>query len=267
MIERVGGIGMSWEERGKGAAVLFVHGFPHDHSLWRAQVAALGGHARCIAPDLRGFGESEVAPPWSVDQWADDIAALLDARGVERATVCGLSMGGYIAFALWRRHRERVRALVLADTRAGPDDEAAKAKRREMIALAREGGAAAVAERMMPGMIGKTTRERAPERAAQVRAMLERAPVEGIVGALEAMMARPDSTPTLATIDVPTLVIVGEEDALTPPADARAMHERIAGSRLETIAGAGHASAFERPAAFSHVLGEFIAGLEARGAA
>ncbi len=265
MIERIGGISMSWEERGEGPAVLFVHGFPHDHSLWDAQVAALGGRVRCLAPDLRGFGVSEVAGPWSMDQWADDLAALLDARGIERAVVCGLSMGGYIAFALWRRHRARVRALVLADTRAGADDETARAKRRETIELAREGGAAAVAERTMPGMIGKTTRERSPERAAQMRAMMERAPVEGIVGALEAMIARPDSAATLATIDVPTLVVVGDEDALTPPAEARAMHERIAGSRLEVIAGAGHASAFERPSAFSHVLGEFVAAVEARG--
>lgn len=258
MIERVDGIDMSWEERGEGIAVLFVHGFPHDHTLWDAQVAALGERARCIAPDLRGFGGSEVRGPFSMDQWADDLAALLDARAVERAVVCGLSMGGYIAFAFWRRHRERVRALVLADTRAGADDEGARAKRREMIELARSGGAAAVAERMMPGMVGKTTRERAPERVAAMRTMLERAPVEGIVGALEAMIARPDSTETLATIDVPALVVVGEEDALTPPSEARAMHEGIAGSRLEVIAGAGHASAFERPSAFSLVLGDFL---------
>ena len=265
MTERVGGIRMSWEERGAGEALLLVHGFPHDHSLWDAQLAALGGHVRCLAPDLRGFGGSDAVGPWSMDQWADDLAALLDARGVERAVVCGLSMGGYVAFALWRRHRGRVRALVLADTRAGADDEAARAKRTEMAALARREGAAAVAEQLMPGMIGKTSRERAPGRVAQMRAMLERAPVEGIVGALEAMIARPDSTATLATIDVPTLVVVGEEDVLTPPAEARAMHERIAGSRLEVIGGAGHASAFERPSAFSHVLGEFLAGLDERG--
>lgn len=258
MIGRVNGIGMSWEERGDAVPLLFVHGFPHDHALWDAQVAALGERARCIAPDLRGFGGTEAAGPFSMDQYADDLAALLDDRAVDRAVVCGLSMGGYIAFALWRRHRERVRALVLADTRAGADDEAGRAKRREMIALARDEGAAAVAERMMPGMIGKTTRERAPERVAAMRTMLERAPVEGIVGALEAMIARPDSTGTLATIDVPTLIVVGEEDALTPPPESRAMHERIAGSRLEVIAGAGHASAFERPSAFSHVLGDFI---------
>lgn len=261
MIGHVNGIEMSWEEHGEGTPVLFVHGFPHDHALWDAQVAALGQRARCIAPDLRGFGGSEAAGPFSMDRYADDLAALLDHRSVERAVVCGLSMGGYISFALWRRHRDRVRALVLADTRAGADDEAGREKRREMIALARAEGAAAVAERLMPGMLGKTTRERSPERAAAMRTMLERAPVEGIVGALEAMIARPDSTDTLATIDVPTLIVVGEEDALTPPSESRAMHERITGSRLELIAGAGHASAFERPSAFSHVLGEFLGAL------
>lgn len=261
MIERINGIDTSWEERGDGTAVLFVHGFPHDHSLWDAQLAALGQRARCIAPDLRGFGRTEPTGPFSMDQWADDLAALLDARSVDRAVVCGLSMGGYIAFAFWRRHRDRVRALVLADTRAGADDEGARAKRRELIDVARGDGPAAVAERLMPGMIGKSTRERCPERAAAMRKMLERAPVEGIVGALEAMLARPDSTETLTTIDVPTLVVVGEEDALTPPTEARAMHERITGSRLELIAGAGHASAFERPSAFSHAIGDFLGAL------
>jgi 3-oxoadipate enol-lactonase len=246
---------------GSGLPVVLIHGFPHNRTLWAPQTHALAGHARCIAPDLRGFGETPAAPPYSMDRYADDVAALLRALGVERAVIGGLSMGGYVAFAFWRRHRERVRALLLADTRAGADDDAARARRRELVTLARAEGSGAVADRMMVGMVGKSTRERSPGLVEDVRAMLASASVEGVVGALEAMMARPDSTPTLTSVDVPTLIVVGDEDVLTPPADARAMHAAIGGSRLETIAGAGHLSNFERPAAFNHLMGEFLGSL------
>jgi pimeloyl-ACP methyl ester carboxylesterase len=154
-----------------------------------------------------------------------------------------------------------VRALILADTRAGADSEEAREKRRDLIALARAKGSPAVAAAMIEGMVGKSTRRRHPAIVEQVRRMLEAASVPSIVGALEAMIARPDSTPTLETIDVPTLVIVGDEDVLTPVAEAEAIHRRIAGSRLEVIAGAGHVSNIERPAAFNHVVSEFLARL------
>jgi pimeloyl-ACP methyl ester carboxylesterase len=166
-----------------------------------------------------------------------------------------------VAFALWRRHRARVRALVLADTRAGADSAEARAKRMDLVALARSKGSVAVAAAMIDGMVGKSTRQRHPAVVDEVRRMLESATVPGIVGALEAMMARPDSSPTLATIDVPTLIVVGDEDVLTPVAEAKAMHRAIAGSRLEVIAGAGHVSNVERPAAFNHVVSEFLARL------
>jgi pimeloyl-ACP methyl ester carboxylesterase len=217
--------------------------------------------ARCVAPDLRGFGESEIRGPFSMDRYADDVIAMLDALQIERAVIAGLSMGGYVAFALWRRHRARVRALVLADTRPGADTPEATAKRRELIGLARVKGSAAVADAQITGMVGRTTRDSRPDVMDAVHSMLTVAPVEGIIGALEAMIARPDSTPTLATIDVPTLVVVGDEDVLTPPKEARAMHEAIAGSRLEILERAGHVSNVERPAAFNHVLSEFVGTL------
>ncbi len=253
---------IAFEERGEGTPVLFIHGFPHDHTLWSPQLRSVGGHARCIAPDLRGFGESGREGPWTMDRYADDLVCLLDHLEIERAVVCGLSMGGYVAFSLWRRYSDRVRALVLCDTKPGADSDEARANRRELIEVARNEGAAAVAARQMENMVGRTTHERRPEVVESVRRMLERAPVEGIVGALEAMMARPDSTPDLSTIDVPTLIVVGEEDALTPPDGARSMHEAIEGSRLEVLAGAGHASNVERPAAFDHVLIDFLASLD-----
>jgi pimeloyl-ACP methyl ester carboxylesterase len=252
------GIDIAYDDVGTGLPVVFLHGFPHNRTLWAPQLGGLMSRARCIAPDLRGFGESEIRGPYSMDRYADDVIAMLDALQIDRAVIAGLSMGGYVAFALWRRHRERVRGLILADTRAGADTEETKAKRREMIAQARAKGSGVIADAQIAGMVGRTTRERHPDIADAVHRMLTMAPVDGVVGALEAMIARPDSTPTLATIDVPTLIIVGDEDVLTPPREARAMHAAIGGSRLEILEGAGHVSNVERSAAFNHVASEFL---------
>ena len=262
MIALCDGVEIAYDDVGTGVPVAFVHGFPHNRTLWAPQVGALVDRARCIAPDLRGFGESSKHGPFTIDQFADDIAMLLRGLGIERAVVAGLSMGGYVAFALWRRHRSLVRGLVLADTRAGADTDDARAKRRALVDVARTRGAGAVADGQITGMLGKTTRDKRPALIDEVHRMLESAPVEGIVGALEAMMARVDSTDTLATIDVPTLVVVGDEDVLTPPSEAEILHEAIRGSRLEVIEHAGHVSNMERPAAFNHVLTEFLASLD-----
>ena len=259
MIAYCGGIEIGYDDVGSGDAVVFLHGFPHHRALWASQVAALVDRARCIAPDLRGFGESSVHPPYSVDQYADDLAALLDSLRIERAVVCGLSMGGYVALAFWRRHRARVRALILMDTRAGNDSAEGRERRDQMIALARQRGSEAVADAMITGMVGKRTREKCPEVVDDVHRMLESAPVDGVVGALEALRDRPDSTATLETIDVPTLIVVGEEDVLTPPGEAMLLHAGIRGSTLEVIAGAGHVANVERPAAVNHVITEFLA--------
>ncbi|HJU64390.1 MAG TPA: alpha/beta fold hydrolase [Gemmatimonadaceae bacterium] len=256
---RVGTIDCAYDDVGAGLPVIWLHGFPHNRKLWAPQLRALAGQCRCIAPDLRGFGESSIQPPYSMDQYADDIAQLLDALDVPRAVVGGLSMGGYVAFAIWRRHRDRVRGLILADTRAGADDDQAKRKRGDMMATAREHGAGAIADAMITGMLGKTSRAKQPDVVHAVYTMLASAPVDGIVGALDAMRSRADSTATLPTIDVPTLIIVGEEDVLTSPNDAMAMHAAIEGSRLEVIPRAGHVSNIERPAAFNHVVSDFLA--------
>ncbi len=252
------GIDIAYDDVGTGLPIVFIHGFPHNRTLWAPQLGGLMARARCVAPDLRGFGESEIHGPYTMDSYADDVVAVLDSLQIDRAVIAGLSMGGYVAFALWRRYRERVRALILADTRPGADTEETTARRREMIGIARAKGSGAVADMQITGMVGRTTRERYPDIADSVHRMLTMAPVHGVVGALEAMIARPDSTPTLGTIDVPTLIIVGDEDVLTPPAESRAMHEAIEGSRLEILAGAGHVSNVERPAAFNHVTSEFL---------
>ena len=262
MIALCDGVEIGYDDVGTGLPVAFVHGFPHNRTLWSPQVSALVDRARCIAPDLRGFGESSKHGPFTIDQFADDVAMLLRGLGVDRAVVAGISMGGYVAFALWRRHRALVRGLVLADTRAGADTDETREKRRALVEVARTRGAGAVADGQITGMIGKTTRDKRPALSDEVHRMLASASVDGIVGALEAMMARVDSTETLATIDVPTLVVVGSEDVLTPKSEAEILHEAIRGSRLEVIEQAGHVSNLERPAAFNHVLSEFLASLD-----
>jgi 3-oxoadipate enol-lactonase len=253
---------IAYDDIGYGAPVVFLHAFPLDRTMWAPQTSALASEWRCITIDTRGFGDSTAAGPFGVDRYADDVLAVLEAAGVERATIVGLSMGGYVAFALWRRAPERVRALVLADTRPGADAADTRERRRELIALAREKGVAAVVDRQIVGLLGKTTRDAHGEIETAVRAIGTRATVEGIVGSLEALLARPDSTATLGTISVPTLVVVGDEDVLTPPKEARTMHRAIPRSRLEVIAQAGHLSNMERPAAFNGVLSEFLRSIE-----
>jgi pimeloyl-ACP methyl ester carboxylesterase len=259
LIALLNDIEVGYDDGGTGVPVLFVHGFPHDRTLWTPQLQGLTAQARCLAVDLRGFGETTAAPPYSMDQYADDLIGFLNVLHVDRAVIAGLSMGGYVAFALWRRYPSRVRGLVLANTRAGADSDEARARRRRLQETARQHGSVAVADAMLPGMLGKTTRSKRPEITNAVHRMLSSAPVDGVVGALQALMDRPDSTPTLSTIDVPTLIVAGDEDALIPMADARSMNAGIRGSTLEVIAGAGHLSNVERPAAFNHVVSEFLA--------
>lgn len=263
MIAVIDGLEIGYDDVGTGGGlpVLFVHAFPLNRTMWAPQVSALVERCRCVAADLRGFGDSSVAPPYSMEQYADDLAHLLDQLHIEKVVLVGCSMGGYVSFAFWRRHQHRVRALVLSDTKAGADTEEALERRRQLIEIARAQGSTGVANLQIASLIGKTSREKLPDTFDAVHRMIAQARPEGIVGALEAMMLRPDSIPTLATINVPALIIVGDEDVPTPAREARAMHEKIAGSRLEIIAQAGHLPNLERPAAFNHLLTEFVGAL------
>jgi pimeloyl-ACP methyl ester carboxylesterase len=253
---RTGRVGV--DIAGEGTPLLLLHGFPHDRSLWRPQLAGGLAGVRCIAPDLPGFGESDPIEAHSLDAWADWAAALLDTLEIPRAIVGGLSMGGYLTFALWRRHPGRIGALVLAATKAGADTDEGRTKRREMKALVEREGVAPAAERMMPGMVGKTSREIRPEVVTELDAMMRRASPAAVAAALDALMARPDSTPTLGTIDVPTLILCGDEDVLTPLAESQAMHAAIAGSELGVLRGAGHVCNVEDPATFNGLLSRFL---------
>ncbi|MES3035230.1 MAG: alpha/beta fold hydrolase [Gemmatimonadota bacterium] len=255
---------LSWDETGSHRAAItlvLLHGFPHDRGLWSAQLAA-AEHAfpdtRILMPDLPGFGRSSPLPSASMDAYADALEPMLDAAGVERAVIGGLSMGGYVAFAFWRRHAARVRALILMDTKAPADTEAAREKRRALIDTVTQDGVGAVVPDMLPSQLGATTRSESPAVVERVEVMLRRAPASGVVAAVQALMERPDSTPTLGTITVPTLILVGDEDTTTPPADAIAMAAGIPGSRLVTVPGAGHLSPLEQPTVVNAAIGEFL---------
>lgn len=256
--ELPGGLRLAYEEAGSGAALLLVHGWPHDRTLWHAQLNGLATHARCIAPDLRGFGGSDATAPFTIEQYADDLAALLDQLGIPGAVVCGLSMGGYVAFAMLRRHPSRVRGLVLTGTRATTDTAEQRAARERIVAFVERSGVEALAGQQVERMVGATTRDTRPALGSALRAIMAAAPLEGVIGGQRAIMARADSSSMLASIAVPVLVVAGAEDAITLAEEQRTMAESIPGAQYVELPGAGHVSPFERAGAFNHAVGEFM---------
>jgi YbgC/YbaW family acyl-CoA thioester hydrolase len=254
----VGEVTLAADVRGDGPALLLIHGFPLDRSVWAHQVATLSGWRR-IAPDLRGLGASDAPQSgYSMASYADDLARLLDRLRVEKAVVAGLSLGGYIVFEMLRRHRGRLAALILVDTKAEADTEEGKRSREELAELATSKGTSAVAERMIPKLLGATTQQTQAQLVDRVREMITGASAHGVAGALRAMSDRPDSTSLLSSIDVPTLVVVGDEDELTPPGAAKAMGAAIPEAHVTVIPGAGHLSPLEAPTAVSRVFAEFL---------
>lgn len=254
---------ISYDDTGSSqTALLLIHGFPLDRTLWSAQTRALAGVARVISPDLRGFGESSLPiGAVTMETYADDQHDLLDALNISRVVVAGLSMGGYIAFAFYRKYASRVRALILADTRALPDSPEAKKGRDDTVALARSNGAAAVAKKMFSKMLTAQTIAEDAEVANAVRTLMSRQPTEGVIAALIALRDRPDSTPTLAQVAVPTLIIVGAEDTLTPPKDSEQMRDGIRGAQLAVIPNAAHLSNIEQPEAFNQAVRKLLKDL------
>ena len=259
----VRGLELAYDDAGAGAAVVLLHGFPFDRSLWREQAAALAATHRVVTPDLRGFGESTVVDePATMEQMAKDVVALLDELRIERFVLGGLSMGGYVAFALYRLFPRRVRALVLADTRPQGDTDEARAGRETMARRALTEGMRPIADAMLPKLLAPATHAGRPEIVARVREMILATPPAGAAAALRGMALRRDQTDLLPDIIAPTLVLVGGEDAITPPAEAELMRREIRGARLEVMAGAGHCSNLERPEEFNRALGTFLNELE-----
>lgn len=240
---------------GDGPPLVLLHAFPFDARLWQAVTPALAARHRVIAPDLRGFGDSPLGgTPYSIADLADDVAGLLAALGIERAAIAGLSMGGYVALALAARHPTRLGALVLCDTKAGPDTPEARRARDEAIATVRSRGVDAYLDGVLPRLVSP----RAPDEVrAQARALGRQSP-DAVVAGLQALRDRPDRRAELAAIDCPTLVLVGADDGLTPPAEAHSMAQAIPGAREVVLEAAGHLSCLEAPDAFSRALAEFL---------
>lgn len=227
--------------------------------MWLAQREGLAASCRVITPDLRGFGGSRLGDDEpSVETMADDVARLLDAEGLDQAVVGGLSMGGYVTMAFCRRHPDRLLGVILADTKATADPAAAKANRERIATAVVDDGTGVLIEEVLPPLIGRTTRERRAMVYGRVRGLVQAAPPAAVAWAQRAMAARPDSFDTLAALKAPTLVIVGEEDELSPVADAEAMARAVPEGRLEIIPKAGHLSAVEQPEAFNAAVAEFV---------
>jgi pimeloyl-ACP methyl ester carboxylesterase len=260
---RVRGIEMAYDVEGTGQPVVLLHGYPFNRSMWREQRAALSANYRVITPDLRGMGETEAtSEPAPMIEMARDVAALLDHLQIDRAAVGGLSMGGYVALAFVRRFPLRVRSLVLADTRPQADTDEARQAREEQARRILEDGMSAIADDFLKKVLAPETFEERPDAVARVREMILSTKPEGAAAALRGMAERSDQTHFLPNILAPTLILVGSQDKLTPPADAELLHREIRGSRLEIIEGAAHVSNIERPAEFNHALTAFLRALQ-----
>ena len=252
---------LTYDDSGAGRPVLLLHGFPLSREMWRPQRDALSSMCRLITPDLPGFGGSPLlAGTPSVESMADAVAGLLDELKLsDKIILGGLSMGGYVCFAFLRKYADRVAGLILADTRAESDDDTAKGNRDKMIGFASTNPPSAVVEQMLPKLLGPQTLAGKPDVVAELKRIGSAQRPAAIIAALQALKNRPDSTPTLATIRVPTLIVVGKDDSITPPAMSEKMAAGIAGSKLVVLDGAGHMANQEKPVEFNEALRAFVA--------
>jgi len=260
----VGGTRLHYLDVGAGdLPVVLLHAFPLHAEMWAPQLACLAARTRVIAPDLKGFGRSDAPDDRSVytmDSYAAEVAGLLEHLGVERMVLGGLSMGGYVAFAFLRRHAAMVAGLVLADTRAAADTPEVLERRTSQQDMVADQGAGAVIDTLLAGLLTEDTRSNRLELVAQVRSLMAN-PDAGYIGGLEAMKGRPDATPELGGIGVPTLALVGEHDGPSPPDVVRSWQERIPDSRLVVLPGAAHLSNLEAADEFNAAVDDFFAGL------
>lgn len=257
---------MSFEERGSGLPLLLIHGYPLDRTLWQPQLEALSGHARLLALDLRGHGNSS-SPSWdapeshphTMEMLAGDCAAFLDAIGVDTPIVlCGLSMGGYVSLAFQRLYPQRLAGLVLVATRAASDSPEGKAGREKSAQVARQSGAEAIVQGLLPRLFSMATYQDRPAIVEYVRQMMLATPLDTIIADLIGMRDRPDATDGLAHITCPTLVIHGSDDQIIPAAEAQAMAGAIPGAAFHLLPGAGHLLNLEQPQAFNQAILNFL---------
>jgi 3-oxoadipate enol-lactonase len=254
---------MAYDDVGRGPAVVLLHGYPFNRSMWREQVDALKESYRVITPDLRGHGETGVTgDPATMDEMAQDVAALLDKLEIKRVALCGLSMGGYVALAFYRRFQFRVRALILADTRPQADTPDARCNREAQAEKILAEGMRSIADDFLNKVLTPGTLSDRPEIVKRVRKMIVTTKPRGAAAALRGMAVRRDHTDYLPEIIAPTLILVGSDDTLTTPEDAELMRREIRGSRMEVIEGAAHLSNLERPAEFNGALKNFLNALQ-----
>ncbi len=259
-----GGRTLRYLDAGSGQPVVLIHAFPLSADLWLPQLEMAPSGWRLMAPDLRGFrgplsgGDSTPVGAVTMDGYARDVLALLDHLQIERAVVGGCSMGGYVTFSVWRLAPERVRGVVLANTRPQADTDEGRAKRGEMLALLERQGPAGIAADMLPKLLGRTSHASRPEIVARVRQLVEANPADAVGAAIGALRDRPDSTALLPAIGVPSLVIAGDEDTLIPREAADQMFDALPDAQLCVIGSAGHLASLEAPEVFNKALLTFL---------
>lgn len=260
---RVREVELATVQQGQGAAVVLLHGFPLDHRMWQGQIAALAARYRVLVPDLRGFGQSSLAGETvSMAEYAEDVALLLDQLGVaEPVVLVGLSMGGYIALEFWRNHAARLRGLVLCDTRATPDTEEGAAGRRATAERVLREGPAFLAESMLPRLFASHAGGE-PVYVRETREIILATQPQAIAAAACGMASRADFTPQLRQIDVPTLVVCGAEDQITPPKEMRGLAAALPHATFLEISAAGHMAPLENPAETNAALLAFLGEVE-----
>jgi 3-oxoadipate enol-lactonase len=248
-----------YEVHGSGQDLLLVHPFPAHHGIWAPVAEMLSTRYRVILPDVRGLGQSSPGDgPATMQKHADDLVRVLDELKVGKVVFAGNSIGGYIFFEFWRRHRQRVSAAVLVDTRAGADSDDARKNRLAAADDVLNRGTEPFIDAQLPKLIGESTHRNRPDKAAEAKKMMMQASPAGIAAVQRGMAARPDSNATLATIDIPVLVICGDEDTLTSPLEMESMHRAIRGSIFRRVAKAGHYSPFEQPEEVHRLMREFL---------
>ena len=250
---------ISYEALGNGPPVVLLHPFPANHEFWLPVAQALTSRYRVILPDLRGHGESGVGEGTAtMEKHAADLARVMDDAGVGRAPLLGVSIGGYVIFEFWRKYRERITALALCNTKAAADSPEARVGRLQAAVDVMERGTEPFFESMVPRLLGKTTRETRPDLVEGARRMMRKMSPEDVAMVQRGMAERPDSVETAKTINVPTLLLTGDEDILTGVAEAEVMRQNIAGSQLKVIAKAGHYSPWERADEVGLLLRQFV---------
>jgi pimeloyl-ACP methyl ester carboxylesterase len=254
-------LSLSYDEKGSGIPLLWIHGYPLNKTIWKPQLEGLADLTRGLAIDLRGHGESQVTSGvYTMEMLADDCAAFLDALGITRPVIlAGLSMGGYVGMAFCRRHADRLAGLILCATRAHSDSPQGKQNRSDSAALAMERGVPAAVAALQNKLLAPITYHRRPDLVDTMKAITESTPLDGLVGDLLGMRERPDSLSTLAAFEKPALILHGAEDQLMPVSEAEEMHATLPNARLEVIPDAGHLLNLEQPHAFNTAVRSFLA--------